>query len=148
MEHLQTQDKKQRRIVYSKGGNEVLRLAYPTVTGDTPAATHTATLVKALVDFGEKEAAKIAAAALLTALQSGRLFDFTRHTYDVSLKIARLPTHTEITLAVVFHNGNSPVFEKKKLAEDNKKLIEEREKAILEELDRIEAAEEAAKKAS
>ena len=115
MEHLQTQDKKQRRIVYSKGGNEVLWLAYPTVTGDTPAATHTATLVKALVDFGEKEAAKIAAAALLTALQSGRLFDFTRHTYDVSLKIARLPTHTEITLAVVFHNGNSPVFEKKKI---------------------------------
>ena len=115
MEHLQTQDKKQRRIVYSKGGNEVLRLAYPTVTGDTPAATHTATLVKALVDFGEKEAAKIAAAALLTALQSGRLFDFTRHTYDVSLKIEHLWAHTEITLTVVFHNGNSPIFEKKKI---------------------------------
>ena len=115
MECLQVENKKQRRIVYSKAGNEVLRLAYPTVTGDTPAATHTAALVKALVSFGEKEAAKIAAAALLAALQNGRLFDFTRHTYDVSLKIARLQAHTEITLAVVFHNGNSPVFEKKKV---------------------------------
>ena len=54
MEHLQTQDKKQRRTVYSEGGNEVLRLSYPTVTGDTPAANHTAALVKALVDYGEK----------------------------------------------------------------------------------------------
>lgn len=111
MECLQAKDKRQRRIASERGGSEVLRLSYPTVTGDTPAAIHTAALLRALVQFGEKEAAEIATATLLAAVQSGRLFDFTCYTYDVSLKIARHPTHTAVTLAVVLRDGNSPILE-------------------------------------
>ncbi len=109
MECLQAKDKKQRRILSHKGGSEVLRLTYPTVTGETAAATHTLALINALADFGEGEAARIAAEALLTAVQNGRLFDFTCHTYDISLNITHHKTCTEVTLAVILCNGDSPI---------------------------------------
>lgn len=115
MELLQIKDKRQHRIASKRGGNEVLRLSYPTVTGDTPAAIHTAALLKALVEFGEREAARVATSALLTAVQNGRLFDFTCHTYDVSLEIAHNPTHTAVTLSVVLGNGSSPITQSKKV---------------------------------
>ncbi len=68
---------------------------------------------------------------------------FKTHTYyeDSQLDVA-LIVHRS------FSQGKRLVAEKQKLAEDNKKLIDEREKAILEELDKTEAAEEAAAKAS
>ena len=110
MEYLRKEDKKRRRLLLSKSGNEVLRLSYPAVTGDSPAARHVAALIGALIDYAEREAQKTATAALARAVKGGRLLDFTPHTYDVSLDLERRQTHVEITLRVEFGDGTAPIF--------------------------------------
>lgn len=114
MEFLRKEDRKRQRVLLSKSGNEVLWLSYPILTGDTPAARHTAALIEALIGYAEQEALKMAETALAEAIKNGRLFDFTRHTYDVSLDFVHLPTHVAITLIVEFSNGTAPVFSRKR----------------------------------
>ena len=84
MEKLHISPTKKREIL-RHSGNEVLLLTYPAVTGDTPAARHAAALIDALVHYAKTEIATAAAQALQGAIASGHLFDFTRHTYDLSL---------------------------------------------------------------
>lgn len=109
MDFLKNEGKK-RRVLRSKGGNEVLRLSYPLVAGDTPAALHVAALIEALVDYAAREALKIAAEALVAAVKSGRLFDFTCHTYDVSLDLKHHEGYVKITLGVEFGDGKASIF--------------------------------------
>ena len=109
MEYLGKQDQK-RRTLLSESGNEVLRLSYPVVVGDTPAALHVAAMVGALVGYAEREALGAASAALSEAAKNGRLFDFTCHTFDISLHLAPQKTHVMITLEVEFSNGKAPIF--------------------------------------
>lgn len=74
-----------KREIIRHSGNEVLLLTYPAVTGDTPAARHAAALIEALTHHAKTKVAAKARASLLEAIASGHLFDFTRHTYDLSL---------------------------------------------------------------
>lgn len=109
MEYLRKEGKK-RRVLLSAGGSEVLRLSYPTIAGDSPAAQHVAAMVRALVGYAEREALSAASAALSEAAKNGRLFDFTCHTFDISLHLAPQKTHVMITLEVEFSNGKAPIF--------------------------------------
>ena len=79
-------------------GNEVLRISFPVIHGETPAARHTAALVAALVTYAEGTVADTAAEALSTAAKSGRLFDFVRHSYRIAVQVTANAEHTVITL--------------------------------------------------
>ena len=98
------------RCVLRHGGNEVLLLTYPTLTGDTPAALHTAALIEALIAYAREGALSRAAEALREAAASGRLFDFKRHTYDISLLSKMTQKHLHLTLRVCFSAGEETLF--------------------------------------
>ena len=104
MEKLHISSKKARHMLLH-GGNEVLLLTYPTVTGDTEAARHAAALVAALADYARESAKEIAVDALRAALAAGRVFDFTRHTYDVSLAKSTVGKHLVLALTAHFFAG-------------------------------------------
>lgn len=89
---------KVKRCVLFDGGNEVLLLTYPTVTGTTPAALHTAALIDALVTYAREQVVPLAAAALKAAVANGRIFDFTRHTYEISLTANKAGRHLLLAL--------------------------------------------------
>ena len=112
MEYLRKEGTK-RRVLLSKNGNEVLRLSHPLITGDTPAARHVAALIEALVGYAEGEALRVATEALSAAVKGGRPFDFTPHTYDVSLDLERREKHVTITLLVEFKSGTAPIFSRR-----------------------------------
>lgn len=97
------------RCMLRHGGNEVLLLTYPTLTGDTPAALHTAALIEALTGYARESALSLAAKALREAAASGRLFDFTRHTYDISLSREVTQKHLHLTLRVCFSAGEETI---------------------------------------
>ncbi|MBE6603856.1 MAG: hypothetical protein E7636_05980 [Ruminococcaceae bacterium] len=99
------------RCVLRHGGNEVLLLTYPTLTGDTPAALHTAALIEALIAHARESALSRAAEALREAAASGRLFDFKRHTYDISLLSKMTQKHLHLTLRVCFSAGEETLSE-------------------------------------
>ena len=103
MEKLQISPKKERCMLRYEG-NEVLLLTYPTLTGSTPAARHTAALIEALAAYARNSALTHAAEALKTAA-AGRLFDFKRHTYDISLSSKATQKHLHLTLSVRFCAG-------------------------------------------
>lgn len=104
MENLHISPQKT-RCVLRHGGNEVLLLTYPTLTGDTPAALHAAALIEALIAYARESALSRAAEALREAATSGRLFDFTRHTYDISLSSKTAQKHLHLALSVRFCAG-------------------------------------------
>lgn len=88
-------------------GNEALRIFYPVIRGDTPAAAHTAALIEALLAYGESALAKTAAQALLSAANEGRLFDFACHTYQITAKAEKRAHHTKVTLIAQHTAGNT-----------------------------------------
>ena len=98
------------RCVLRHGGNEVLLLTYPTLTGDTPAALHIAALIEALIAYARESALSRAVEALREAAASGRLFDFKRHTYDISLSSKATQKHLHLTLRVRFCAGEETLF--------------------------------------
>lgn len=111
MEKLHISPTKTREAVRALG-NEVLLLTYPTVTGDTPTACHAAALIDALVHYAKTEIATGAAQALQGAIASGRLFDFTRHTYDLALTTAPVKRGVLWTLTARHNTGNGVVRER------------------------------------
>ena len=98
------------RCMLRHGGNEVLLLTYPKLTGNTPAALHVAALIEALTGYARQVAAARAAEALKAAAASGHLFDFTRHTYDISLSRETTQRHLILALRVRFCAGEEPIF--------------------------------------
>ena len=110
MEKLQISPKKERCMLHC-GGNEVLLLTYPTLTGSTPAALHTAALIEALIAYARESALSRAAEALKAAAAAGRLFDFKRHTYDISLSSKTTQKHLHLTLSARFCAGEKTLSE-------------------------------------
>lgn len=85
MKKLHISPSRQQRAV-RRGGGEVLLLLLPVVTGDTPAAKHTAAIIEALAAHAEKAPTDMAAAALSKAIRERRLVSFSRYRYEVSLQ--------------------------------------------------------------
>ncbi|MBQ2773072.1 MAG: hypothetical protein IJF45_01860 [Clostridia bacterium] len=112
------------RCVLRHGGNEVLLLTYPTLTGDTPAALHTAALIEALIAYARESALSRAAEALREAAASGRLFDFKRHTYDISLSSKATQKHLHLALSARFYAGE------KTLSESTLHMLWDKEEAL------------------
>ncbi len=104
MEKLHISPKKAREMLLFDG-NGVLLLTYPTVTGDTPAACHAASLISALADYARENAREIATEALRAAIAAGRVFDFTRHTYDISLAASTEKKRLVLSLTAHFFAG-------------------------------------------
>ena len=107
MEKLHISPTKTREVIRAHG-TEVLLLTYPSVSGDTPAARHAAALVGALVHYAKNEVASAASTALRGAMTSGRLFDFERHTYDVTLTLAPHKCGVWLTLSTRHVAGDAP----------------------------------------
>ncbi|MBQ9801768.1 MAG: hypothetical protein IJW51_01685 [Clostridia bacterium] len=84
MEKLHILPNKQLRAV-RRGGNEVLLLRLPLVTGDTPAARHVAAMIEALATHAEARLADAAAEALALAIKNRDLPSFSRYRYEVFL---------------------------------------------------------------
>ena len=112
------------RCVLRHGGNEVLLLTYPTLTGGTPAALHTAALIEALIAYARERALSRAAEALREAAASGRLFDFKRHTYDISLLSKMTQKHLHLALSARFYAGE------KTLSEGTLHMLWDKEEAL------------------
>ncbi len=106
MKKLQIETKAALRSAWH-AGNEVLRISYPVIQGETPAAQHTAALVAALVTYAEDTAGDTAARALSAAAKSGRLFDFVRHTYRIAVQVTANAEHTVITLTADHTAGDA-----------------------------------------
>ena len=106
MENLRIEAKHACRTVHH-AGNEVLRIFYPVIGGNTPAAAHTAALIEALVAHGEQTVGEIAAEALRTAAREGRLFDFTCHTYQITAKAEKSAHDTKVTLTAQHTAGST-----------------------------------------
>lgn len=104
MEKLHILPKGERCVLFH-GGNEVLLLTYPTVTGTTPAALHAAALIEALAAYAREQVTPLATAALKAAVASGRIFDFTRHTYEISLTASKAGHHLLLTLRARYFQG-------------------------------------------
>ena len=105
MEKLHILPKAERCVLFD-GGNEVLLLTYPTVTGTTPAALHAAALIEALAAYAREQVVPLAAAALKAAVASGHIFDFTKHTYEISLTANKAGRHLLLTLRAHWFGGN------------------------------------------
>jgi len=97
------------RQMLRHGGNNVLLLTYPTIGGDTPAAEHAKNLVAALIDYAKESTAKIATEHLLEALRRGRLFDFSPHTFSISLEEKREKARLTLTLTAHFFVGEQTI---------------------------------------
>jgi hypothetical protein len=123
MEKLQISPKKERCMLRYEG-NEVLLLTYPTLTGDTPAALHAAALIEALIAYARESALSRAAEALRAAAASGRIFDFKRHTYDISLSSKATQKHLHLALSARFYAGE------KTLSEGTLHMLWDKEEAL------------------
>ena len=99
------------RCVLRHGGNEVLLLTYPTLTGSTPAARHTAALIETLTAYARKNPLSHAAKSLKAAAAAGRLFNFKRHTYNISLSSKATQKHLHLTLSARFCAGEEVLSE-------------------------------------
>ena len=108
MEKLHISLAKNRQMI-RHGGNNVLLLTYPSIGGDTPAAEHAKNLVAALIDYAKESAANIATEHLLEALHRGRLFDFSPHTFSISLDVKREKTRLTLTLTAHFFVGEQTI---------------------------------------
>lgn len=106
MEKLQIEAKAALRSAWH-AGNEVLRISYPVIRGETPAAQHTAALVAALVTYAKGIAADTAGEALSAAAKSGHLFDFVRHTYRIAVQVTANAGHTAVTLTAHHAAGDT-----------------------------------------
>ncbi|MBR7112346.1 MAG: hypothetical protein IKC75_05465 [Clostridia bacterium] len=109
MEKLHILPNKRGELVL-RNGCGVLGLSYPVVSGNTAAAEHTAQLIACLAAHARNEAANRAEVALKNALRSGRLFDFTRHTYQISVTKTEENKHVCITLTAHLSVGGTTVF--------------------------------------
>ena len=108
MEKLHISEAKNRQMIHH-GGNGVLWLTYPGVEGDTPAAEHAKNLITALVDYAKEDAARMAAEHLLEALACCRLFDFSTHTFLISLDKKLENKHLTVTLTAHFFVGEQTI---------------------------------------
>ena len=88
-------------------GNEVLRIFYPVIGGNTKAAAHTAALIEALVAHGEQTVGAAAAEALHAAASEGRLFDFACHTYQITAKVEQSAHYAKIALTAQYTAGSA-----------------------------------------
>ncbi|MBQ2757144.1 MAG: hypothetical protein IJF31_01545, partial [Clostridia bacterium] len=88
MENLQITPKLCCRRIH-RCGTEVLRIITPNVTGTTPAATHTAALIEALVRHAEDHLADHAEHDLREAIAKRALLRFMRHDIHILLTAKR-----------------------------------------------------------
>jgi len=88
-------------------GTEVLRIITPNVTGTTPAATHTAALIEALVRHAEDHLADHAEHDLREAIAQKALLHFTHHEATIALTAQKEKHGLRLILTYVHKSGNT-----------------------------------------
>ncbi|MBQ4273500.1 MAG: hypothetical protein IJB94_00825 [Clostridia bacterium] len=106
MENLQITPKLCCRRIH-RCGTEVLRIITPNVTGTTPAATHTAALIEALVRHAEDYLADHAEHDLREAIAKRALLRFMRHEIHIILTAKRGASCLCLSLSYTHKSGNT-----------------------------------------